>query len=99
MLVALRDSPSRAFACWRRPSLIVCGTSPVDAGPKNAVAAPKIDAVTTNIQGSITPVRSATAVKASTAARIASQVSITNRRGSRSDQTPPTTMKSALESV
>ena len=44
---------SSAFASCKRPSLIVCGTSPVEAGAKNAVAAPKIDAVTTNIQGSI----------------------------------------------
>jgi hypothetical protein len=66
---------------------------------KKASAAPKSADVTTNIQISMTPVSSATATAACTAARTASQASITSRRGSRSAQTPPTTMKPARASV
>ena len=55
--------------------------------------------VTTNIQISIASVSNATATTAWTAARIPSQASITSRRGRRSAQTPPTTMKLARASV
>ena len=90
---------SNALACCSRASLIVSGTRPVDAGPKNACAAPNTAEVTTNIQISIASVSNATATTAWTAARIPSQASITSRRGSRSAQTPPTTMKLARASV
>src|SRR4051812_5631015 len=36
----LRDRLSRALACWSRAALTASGTSPVDAGEKNASAAP-----------------------------------------------------------
>ena len=44
--VPLCESESSAFACWSRGALTVCGTSPVDAGPKNACAAPNSPPVT-----------------------------------------------------
>jgi len=88
-LVALWVSPSSAFAFCSRAGLTVCGTSPVDAGPKNAEAAPNVAAVARNIQNVMNPEMSANAVKASTAARTTSEAIITSRRGSRSAQTPP----------
>jgi len=60
----LRESASSAFACCSRAAEIVCGTSPVAAGRKNALAAPNTNEVTASIQTSIAPVRSAIATKA-----------------------------------
>ena len=56
--VALRERLSSAFACWRRPGLIVCGTRPLDAGAKNALAAPLIAAPTAICQSWAVPVSS-----------------------------------------
>ena len=57
-----------AFACWRSGGSTVCGTSPVDAGKKNANAAPPIAWSTTRCQISALPVSSRTAVAACDAA-------------------------------
>ena len=65
------------------------------AAPKNAVAPPNSIAVTTNIHHFITPASRAAAVSASTEQLTTSQPIITNRRGSRSAQTPPATREHA----
>lgn len=60
----LRESASSALACWSRPAEIVCGTRPVAAGRKNALAAPNGNDVTASIQISAAPLSSATATNA-----------------------------------
>ncbi len=40
MPVTFRDSDIIAFAWWSRSGRTVCGTSPCEAGPKNASATP-----------------------------------------------------------
>ena len=67
--IALFVIPSSAFAGWSRSALIVCGTRPSDAGPKNADAVPKTAAVTRKIGSVIWCVRSMVAVNASMHAR------------------------------
>ena len=47
--ITLFVMPSSAFAGWSLSALIVCGTRPSDAGPKNAEAVPKSAAVTMKI--------------------------------------------------
>ena len=90
---AWREIEMSAFACWSRSRLVTSGTSAVEAGPKKAEAAPNRAAVAPNIHSSIAPVTSMPKVKTSTAARTASQATITTRRSSRSAQTPPTSVK------
>ena len=99
MFSALREIPSSAFAGCRFSGLTVCGTSPSEAGPKNADAAPKIAPVMKNSGSVMWCVKSIAAVNASTTARTASQASITARRGRRSATTPPTSVKTTRVSV
>jgi len=47
-LTPLREIPSSAFAGCRFAGLTVCGTSPSEAGPKNAEAAPETAPTTKN---------------------------------------------------
>src|SRR5215203_3500655 len=74
------DIPSSAFAFWSRSLLTVCGTSPVEAGPKNADAAPNAAAVTKKSGNVIRPVRSIPAVNASAIARTPPPTSVSATR-------------------
>ena len=78
-----------ALASCSSDSGTVCGTSPVNAGRKNASAAPKTASITTMCQISTVPVRIRTASSACIAARTRSVATITRCRGSRSAHTPP----------
>ena len=82
-------TPVAAFASCSISSGTVCGMSPVNAGRKNASAAPKTASMTMMCQTSTAPVKISTASSACVAARIRSVVSITRWRGSRSAHTPP----------
>ena len=67
----------------------VCGTRPVNAGRKNASAAPNTASITTMCQISTAPVKINAASSACIVARIRSVATITRWRGSRSAHTPP----------
>ena len=66
---------------------------PVDAGPKNDAAMPKIVAETARCQTSTTSVKNTSATTICAAARTASDAIMIRRRGRRSAQTPPTRVK------
>jgi len=97
--VALWDRLISAFACCRRPRLVISGISPVEAGPKNAAAPPTTADATMSIQSWSVPAISPTATNAWAAARRPSQTSMTPRRGRRSAHTPPTRTKSTRATV
>ena len=97
MFAELREMFRSAFAGWRHSRVIVCGTSPSDAGPKKAEAAPKTALVTKKSGSVMWPVRSITPMNAWTTPRTRSQASITARRGRRSATTPPTSVKTTRE--
>src|SRR5262245_9491369 len=90
---------SNAFACWSRGSSTVCGTSPVEAGKKNANAVPPIACRTIKCQSSAFPVSSSSAVTACAEPVSTSEATITRFRGSRSAQTPPTSMKTSCGTI
>ena len=93
--IVLRESDTSPLASCRRAALTTCGIRPVEAGEKNAAAAPNRADVQTKNQVLALPVTITTTVVSSTAARSASQASITSRRGRRSDHTPPTSTRTA----
>jgi hypothetical protein len=88
-----------AFASWRRPALIVSGTSPEEAGPKKAEPAPTSADVTASCHVSAEPPMSRIAAVACAIARTISAPIITSRRGSRSAHTPPASVSSARGSM
>ena len=81
-----------AFARWRSGGLTVCGTRPVEAGLKNAAPTPCSETMATKSPSGGSPEITATASTPVQAARRASAASMTRRRESRSDHTPPTSM-------
>ena len=97
--VEFRDRLKRAFACWSRPWLTICGTRPVDAGMKNADAPPLIAPSTMRCQVCATPLSSTTAAAICDAPLRRSEVTMTRWRGSRSAQTPPARRKTRCASM
>ncbi len=93
MTVVFMPKRSSAFACWRIASGTVCGTMPAEAGKKNADETPLAAASTASCQISARPERSSTASAAWLAPESTFEATITWCRGSRSDQTPPTSRK------
>jgi hypothetical protein len=88
-----------AFACWSSEGSTVCGTSPVDAGKKNANPVPPIAWSTTRCQISALPVSSRAAVAACDPPVTRSATTITRWRGSRSAQTPPMSRKTSCGTI
>jgi hypothetical protein len=85
--------------CWSWFAGMSSGSRPVEAGPKNAWAAPSTAAPAPSSHTVACPVNSSTASTAWTAARKASEESMTNCRGSRSAHTPPTRRNATLVNV
>ena len=84
--LALRFSASSAFAFWSRARLTVCGTRPVDAGPKNdsAAADDRREQRRTATSSARSEITSTASIRQRDAARTRSHESITSRRSSRS---------------
>ena len=88
-----------AFASCSLGALIVSGTSPLEAGRKNAEAAPTSADVAASCQISAEPEMSRSAAAACAPARTRSEPIITSRRGRRSAHTPPASVRSARGST
>ena len=91
--IAFCDMLISAFASCRRSGLTMVFTSPVEAGPKKALAPPRTNDATIRCQSATESVKKASASSACVPARTRSAAIITSWRGRRSDQTPPTRMK------
>jgi hypothetical protein len=86
---ALKTTLVAALACWTSPSGTVWGTSPVEAGLKNASAVPNNASITAIAQIGTGPMKISTASSPCSTARTMSVATITRWRSSRSAQTPP----------
>ncbi len=97
--VALRERLIRALACCRRPALTVCGSSPLAAGRKKALAPPITAAPTARCQTWALWVISSTASTTSPTHRTRSQTTMTSCRGSRSATTPPASTRATCATL
>jgi hypothetical protein len=94
MCAALCEMLTSAFACWSRARLTSSGMRPTVAGTKNAEADPITTASPMRCHVSPFPVMSSVETTACAPARTRSQATITRCRGSRSDHTPPASVRS-----